>query len=932
MKNNGHNFSLPIKYWHISLLVSSILFPAYPAPLNAKLIADLDCNQQYADLSGQIAEHTRGASSLKKSLIDEKKVGNRQALIWDTDRDPLDVILRRTSALLGFLKQQQGPQKFRSIESSLADLIRRSQTASPASGLAKTGVEPGSLRKNLFTEAMALRKALVNQDARLDSIRQILFVVHGVRGGPAGTPSESDGEFFCDQYFGHNGRPGGLYILNNPFSASPALVNVVENSLVENGSLAGQKITSGSFLSPDLSWDAKTVYFAWSGGGAEKWVEKNRYHIFRVNIDGTGLRQLTTGNFDDIHPCLLPDGRIAFMSTRRGGFGRSHTRPVPTYTLHSMKSDGSDIICLSFHEASEFFPSVDNDGRIIYTRWDHIDRANCMAHHQWLCYPDGRDPRSFHGNYPLAHSTFGPGPWPDGRFDRPDMESYIRAIPGQQGRYVAAATPHHGESFGSLILINTNVRDDGAMSQVARLTPDVKFPEVETLATWQAASKYGTPWPIDTSLYLCNFERGIYSLDMFGNKTLLYQCDSIAYGAGIVRALSPVPVRQRQVPPAIAPLTWQGERASAAAPAATIRVMNVMNSDFVWAFDGSVKWLRIIQLIPKTTPNKNEPPTGYASESMCRMPLGIVPVEDDGSANFEAPVGKCILFQTLDQNGLAVQSMRTATYVHPGEQLMCIGCHDDKWTTPPVNFPTAWRRRPSPIQPEVSDGAMPFNFYRLVKPVLDAKCAPCHLQQNQKPDMSYTSLAPYVYALPGDSNSMTLPDVGGSRSTVSYVGARASGLLQYLYSTHRNSDLTPEEFRRITLWLDCNANEFGVYQPSAQDSQRRGETVWPDIDVDPTNPIGVEIKSGIRDDNKISFSPLKELPGIVQTGRMLCFYNLFDRSYGISVFDVKGRKVSSAVIKGPGRVTVPFGCNAGIYIVKMRIEDTEIVKKVVKAR
>jgi hypothetical protein len=580
-------------------LIAASLFIGKPAnaavAVNSPQTIQSDVDRQYADLIGQIAEHNRGAPFLKKSLVDGKKAVDRQALIWDTDRYPLDIVLRRAGALLSYLKQQQGPQRFRTIENRLAQIAAENLAYAPAAGLAKTSAETAVLRKGLFAEAAALRRALAASDARLDSIRQILFVVHGVLGGPVGTKSEYDGEHFCDQYYGHNGRPGGLYILNNPFSASPTVVNVVENSLVENGALLGQKITGGSFLSPDLSWDAKTVYFAWGCGGTEKWSEKNRYHIFCVNIDGTGLRQLTFGNFDDIHPCLMPDGRIAFMSTRRGGFGRSHLRPVPTYTLHSMKVDGSDIICLSFHEGNEFHPSVDNDGRIIYTRWDYVDRADCMAHHQWLCYPDGRDPRSYHGNYPLPLSTFGVGPWRDGRFDRPDMESYIRAMPGLPGRYVAAATPHHGESFGSLILINTNVRDDGVMSQVTRITPEVKFPEVEAAATWDTAGKYGTPWPIDTSLYLCNFERGIYVLDMFGNKTLLYQCDSIPYGVGIVRALSPIPVRPRPVPPAIATMTWQGERASATAPMATIKLMNVMNSDFTWAFDGSIKWLRIIQ-------------------------------------------------------------------------------------------------------------------------------------------------------------------------------------------------------------------------------------------------------------------------------------------------------------------------------------------------
>ena len=96
----------------------------------------------------------------------------------------------------------------------------------------------------------------------------------------------------------------------------------------------------------------------------------------------------------------MPDGRIVFISERRGGFGRCHGRPVPTYTLHSMKPDGSDIVCLSYHETNEWNPSVSHDGMILYTRWDYVDRGAEITHHPWITTPDGCDPRVIHGNYP----------------------------------------------------------------------------------------------------------------------------------------------------------------------------------------------------------------------------------------------------------------------------------------------------------------------------------------------------------------------------------------------------------------------------------------------------------------------------------------------------------------------------------------------------
>ena len=119
--------------------------------------------------------------------------------------------------------------------------------------------------------------------------------------------------------------------------------------------------------------------------------------------------------------------------------------------------------CLSFHETHEWQPSVTNDGRIVYTRWDYVDRDTNIAHHIWTCFPDGRDPRTFHGNYP------------ERRESRPWMEMDIRAIPGSP-EFVATAAAHHGHAFGSLVLIDPRRRGRRRMSQLTRLTPRGPFP------------------------------------------------------------------------------------------------------------------------------------------------------------------------------------------------------------------------------------------------------------------------------------------------------------------------------------------------------------------------------------------------------------------------------------------------------------------------
>lgn len=214
----------------------------------------------------------------------------------------------------------------------------------------------------------------------------------------------------------------------------------------------------------------------------------------------------------------------------------------------------------------------------------------------------------------------------------------------------------------------------------------------------------------------------------------------------------------------------------------------------------------------------------------------------------EAPVGKTIYFQLLDEKGMAVQSMRSATYVHPGEHLSCMGCHEDKMTpTSPMNAPPmALSRPPSKLVPEVASGAVPFNYIQLVKAsVFDKKCVSCHKKHPKAPDMSYASLARHdrVFASPGEGLALATLGVGGSRTTPGQFGAHASGIMQTLSNPqHKDLQLTADELRRITLWLDLNSNEIGWVgnDPTQIAAQKQGHAIWPPVDVDPSNPTGVE--------------------------------------------------------------------------------------------
>ena len=685
-------------------------------------------------------------------------------------------------------------------------------------------------RKTKYFEARKLVRQIALSNPLLD-FDKILFIKR----------HDAQGVFhMCDQYYGCNAKPGGgLFILSDPFGPNQTLTNVLEDSVVQQGRLAGDTLTEGAFLSPELSYDGKTILFAYTqarayekyqGKEAYEWGPEISYHLFKVGVDGQGLVQLTDGSTNDFDPCFLPEGRILFISERRGGYLRCG-RHCPVYTMFSMAPDGSDIICMSFHETHEWHPSIDNDGMIVYTRWDYVDRDTNIAHHIWTSFPDGRDPRSLHGNYPLKRES------------RPWMEMSIRAIPGST-KYVATAAAHHGHAFGSLVMIDQNKSDDRAMSQLTRLTPDVPFPEAERhIKPIADCMVYATAWPLSEDDYLCVYDadaknHGIYLIDRFGNRELIYRDKTIA-------CLSPIPLRARPVPPVIPAKTTQTRAAMARADdkvqKETITIANVYNSDFKWPEQANVTALRIIQALPKTTPPPNEPRIGIANQTNARAVLGTVPVESDGSAYFEAPVGKAVYFQALDEEGLAIQSMRSATYVHPGEQMTCLGCHEPKHgaPTPSAVQPLALKRAPSKIQPDV-DGSNPFNYVRLVQPVLDRHCVSCH-QTEKAVDLagviegkhgwtrSYNNLAEkYGFYFHVGNGSINQGVHGGSRTIAGQFGAKASPLMAYLSEKHYDVKLSEEDRYRLSLWLDCNSEFYGSYENTV--AQSRGQIVHPTLD------------------------------------------------------------------------------------------------------
>lgn len=744
------------------------------------------------------------------------------ALLSQADRDPLDVLLRRTEALLSHL------------EATLPESVHTRFRRDFGSLQAEAGEVPAAeqaRRDALARRVLGVRRKIAFANPVLDFERILFLKRYPLPGHYAA------GHNICDQYFGFHAIPGGgLFVLDGAFSDQPPRVrNVLQDSLCQNGRFGGKPLPAGGYLSPELSFDGRTILFAWTEAEPRRyvWSEETTYAIFRVGADGQQLRQLTFGAANDFDPCWLPNARIAFISERRGGYGRCHGRPVPAYTLHTMAEDGGDIVCIGPHETNEWQPSVDAAGRILYTRWDYVDRGDIQAHHPWVITPDGRDPRAVHGNYRRSPTS------------SPCAEMDLRAIPATQ-KYLATAAPHHGQAFGTLIQIDPAVVDDDEVSQVKRFTPEVPFAQSE-----EGGPAYATAWPLDEFFCLCVYDDmanavdaveanyGIYLVDAFGNQELIYRADDVP-------CLSPIPLRPRSRPDAMPQFTAIGESRSSegirpSAPArrtAPVILMNVYNSLYPLPADEPVTALRVLQLLPKTTPSANQPRIGYGSQKNARRVLGTVPVEKDGSAYFQAPVEVPIYFQALDARGRAIQSMRTDTYAFAGRGLTCQGCHEPRHQAPASSsgYPLALRRRASEIEPDVL-GANPLSFPLLVQPVLDRHCVECHGGKvgDAPPDLrpgdparhprgwlhSYANLEPYAFFY--TDQVFTAP-----RTTPGKFGARASRLLELLEKGHEGTKLSDEDLHRITLWLDCNSDFFGAYEHTA--AQAAGKIVTPSLE------------------------------------------------------------------------------------------------------
>ncbi len=631
------------------------------------------------------------------------------------------------------------------------------------------------------------------------------------------------------QYYGWRQQPGGgLYVLEEPGVS------------LRTRDLTRGKLPPGNCLEPRLSYDATRIVFSHvavpetpinpaSLTVNEAGPDEAYFHVYTLGVDGANLRQITAGTYDDVMPTWLPDGGIAFCSTRRRAysrcFGGQFSKRWDSYTLQRMAADGSNLQQLSWNDVNEWFPEVSNAGNLVFARWDYIDRDAVTHQNLWSMRPDGTNQMAIWGNATA----------------NPHCAFQAKAIP-DSGKLVFVASAHHSATGGPLCLLDPAVDSNSSHDAITRLTPQ-RFPESEG----SIEDYYNSPWPLSERRFLVAYspERlrfepaaqpdnalGVYLLDAAGNRELLYRDP-------LISSTSPTLLRARPVPPVLA---------SVLPPEAEATAELVLTDVYRGLGDlprGTIRELRIIQILPKTTPISNTPPIGFAGEENTRAVLGTVPVEPDGSARFLVPSGKALLFQALDEHGYAYQTMRSTTALQAGEKTSCSGCHENRMSVPSVARPLAQARPPSTLRVGPFDGR-PFSYMSVVQPVWDKHCLSCHGAKPSKNSLNLTAtarggFAESYWSLCGDPQAFwgakTNPENAakalvprfGARNRIEVTppgglyGARGSRLLKLLRAGHENVSLAAEDMRRIATWIDCNAVFYGSYFPEVQAQELLGQ-------------------------------------------------------------------------------------------------------------
>jgi hypothetical protein len=570
--------------------------------------------------------------------------------------------------------------------------------------------------------------------------------------------------------------------------------------------------STGSIRDPQVHYDGKKILFAYCPAG------KEHYHLYEINLDGSGLKQLTDGDCDDIEPAYTPNGEIVFVSSRANRWVQCWTTPVAI--LYGCDAKGKNIRPLSSNVEHDNTPWMLPDGRILYTRWEYIDRSQVHYHHLWTINPDGTQQATFYGN---MH----PG----------NVFIDAKPVPGSE-KIVASFSPGHGqvEHAGYIGLIDP------------RLGPD----DPKAAVRISKRTGYRDPWAFSENTFLAAKGTQMILMNGKGKEQVLFELPDEWKSRQLILH-EPRPVIKR-TPEKLISSTRKHNDAKG-----RLMLMNVYTGrNMQGVQSGEIKKLLILEVLPKPInfTGGMEPLTYGGSFTLERI-FGTVPVEDDGSAYFELPAMRSFFFVALDKNDRAVKRMQSFVSVMPGELTSCIGCHERRTESPGNSIarnPAAVQRIPSPITAiadfrgidgegnkleKPTDIPNVIDFPRDVQPVLDAHCIKCHCPEQRNAGVSLVGDRTPLYSISYYTiTAKNLVADGRNLPKSNYpprtLGSGGSRLLDFCDGSHHDAKLSEREQTIVRLWCETGATYPGTYAALgcgmiggyAQNRQDRSDLAW----------------------------------------------------------------------------------------------------------
>ena len=599
------------------------------------------------------------------------------------------------------------------------------------------------------------------------------------------------------------GPGGGIYVLENP--AAPREEQRVR-ALIDPTTPG--TLGEGVYSDPELSWDARRLLFCF------KPEAQASTSVYEINTDGTGLRRVSDptphcaiykgshAGQHDVSPAYLPDGRILFTSTRKSGLVPCANGGVDI--LHVMEADGTDVHPISVNNVNEFDPVVLPDGRILFGRWEYVDKTALTQQSLWTMFPDGTQETALYANNMV---------FPTAILD-------ARPVPGSDHLIAASLTRHNSPPRGSVAFIDPRLGKNDP-----RAITNLEHPDDPTFDRGDSCE----PWPLseDTMLYSGKPAGGAFNairmIDRTGHRVEVYSDATID-------CHSPMLLKPRRRPPASPAMTTRTKRTG------RFFLQDVRQGlDGVAA--GEVKWLRIIEETSRVsaTPGGAFNQTFLISAALAfsaKNVLGVVPVEPDGSAYFEVPAGRAVYLHALDGEGRLVRSMRTFVQAAPGTTRSCIGCHEAKFTAPGHKTVRAGLgRQPRTPQPE-SWGSGYVDYPGMVQPVLDRRCVRCHGGEagiaagldlsagwTEYFNISYENLVTRRRTQVTADLIAGIDCMNGTAAWSARIlpprahGSGAAPLAQLLVNGHKDriADLTRPERDLLLAWIDTNGVYHGTW-------------------------------------------------------------------------------------------------------------------------